>query len=125
MRALEEKVIINGIEYNLVGDYYVPNIALSDEELGFGFYGRKHLCFLREHKPEKYEELIRTNTLHRYINELDRAVHRRKQELLCKLLEDVATTAKSLNDCSLSEIQRIHSIYTEVETVIRAEYVYV
>ena len=125
MKALEEKVILNGIEYNLVGDYYVPNIPLSDEEVDFGFYGRKHLRFLREYRPEKYEELIRTNTLRSYLKELDRMVLRHKQELLSQLLAGVSSTAESLQECSLSEIRRIHSIYTEVETVIRAEYVYV
>ena len=49
----------NNIEYTLVGDYYLPNIAISDPPdalaqdgpAPIGRYGKMRRVFLIEHRP--------------------------------------------------------------------------
>ena len=44
---MENKKNINNIEYVLVGDYYIPDLKLSNEELPIGKYGRMHRGYLK------------------------------------------------------------------------------
>ena len=37
------------ITYTLVGDYYIPNIALPEENRPIGKWGRMHREYLKEH----------------------------------------------------------------------------
>lgn len=40
---------MNKLTYTLVGDYYIPDLALPEEKRPIGKYGRLHREFLREH----------------------------------------------------------------------------
>lgn len=121
---LKEKININGMEYVLVGDYYVPNIPLTDDEIGIGFYGRKHLSFMREYNREKYEELLHTNTLHDYLKDFEQMVLNRKQKLLSQCFREVGLSNDQPQNPSIEWMRKVHLIYTEVDVILRAEYVY-
>ena len=42
----------NGLWYELHGDYYLPCLAISEEEVHtIGIWGRMHQQYLREHRP--------------------------------------------------------------------------
>lgn len=41
----------NGLDYVLVGDYYIPDLALPQEDRPIGRWGRMHREYLREHRP--------------------------------------------------------------------------
>ena len=42
-----------GIEYRLVGDYYIPNLILPNRKnVTLGKYGRMRAKYLKEHKNE-------------------------------------------------------------------------
>ena len=44
---MENKKGINNIEYVLVGDYYIPDLKLPNEERPIGKYGRMHREYLK------------------------------------------------------------------------------
>ena len=39
---MKDRIKENGIEYKLVGDYYISVLELPDEERSIGKYGRMH-----------------------------------------------------------------------------------
>lgn len=41
---MEKRVTKNGIDYVLVGDYYIPDLKLPEENRSIGKYGRMHRC---------------------------------------------------------------------------------
>ena len=51
----EEK---NGLHYTLNGDYYLPDLKLSEEHRPIGKYGRMHREYLREVHPARLNTLI-------------------------------------------------------------------
>jgi len=67
------------IAYNLVGDYYLPNIALSDSPnaLPLGKYGMMHKAYLKEHKPILYSQLLLSEKLYPLCREIDEAATNR------------------------------------------------
>ncbi len=48
MEKLKERITENGIDYILVGDYYIPDLKLPEEDRSIGSYGRLHRDNLKE-----------------------------------------------------------------------------
>lgn len=44
---MESKKNINGMDYVLAGDYYIPDLKLPNEERPIGKYGRLHREYLK------------------------------------------------------------------------------
>ena len=45
------------MNYVLVGDYYIPDLKLPNEERPIGKYGRIHREHLKEHSPMRFHDL--------------------------------------------------------------------
>ena len=43
-----ERITTNGIDYGLIGDYYIPDMKLPEKERPIGKYGRMYREYLRE-----------------------------------------------------------------------------
>jgi hypothetical protein len=73
------------VNYIRVGDYLLPNIALSDivgESLApdappLGYYGMRHKAFLKEHKPVLYNQLLLSERLYPLCRAIDEAAAER------------------------------------------------
>ena len=42
----------NGLDYVLVGDYYVPDLKLPEEHRPIGMWGRLHRTYLEQYRPQ-------------------------------------------------------------------------
>jgi hypothetical protein len=69
-----------GISYRIVGDYLLPDIALSDppDAPPLGRYGMRHKAFLKEHKPALYSQLLLSERLYPLCREIDEAAANRR-----------------------------------------------
>ena len=47
VKLMENKKSIDNMEYVLVGDYYIPDLKLPNEERPIGKYGRLHREYLK------------------------------------------------------------------------------
>ena len=64
---MESKKNINGMDYVLAGDYYIPDLKLPNEERPIGKYGRMHLEYLKEHSPMRFHDLVPEGQLWTYL----------------------------------------------------------
>ena len=53
---MKERITKNGIDYVQVGDYYIPDLKLPEDERPIGKYGRMHREYLRENKPVLFND---------------------------------------------------------------------
>lgn len=61
----------NGLWYELHGDYYLPCLAIPEEEVHtIGIWGRRHQQYLREHRPMAYSDLVLCGKLHSYLADM-------------------------------------------------------
>ena len=74
-----------GIEYNLVNDYYIPNIVMPKPRRtgNVGKYGRMRARYLRENKKAKYSIMLIENELTSHLMDID-DICREKVDLLVK-----------------------------------------
>ena len=71
------------ITYTLVGDYYLPNIVLSDppDAPPLDKYGMMHKAFLKEHKPALYSRLLLSERLFPLCREIDEVASTRLETI--------------------------------------------
>ena len=55
---MENKKSINNMDYVLVGDYYIPDLKLPNEERPIGNYGRMYRGYLKDHNPMRFNDLV-------------------------------------------------------------------
>ena len=63
------------LTYTKVGDYYLPDIVLSDppDAPPLGKYGMMHKSYLKEHRPALYGQLLMSERLYPLCREVDEA----------------------------------------------------
>ena len=84
--AMKESFIENGIEYVRNGDYYIPNLTVSDDKVyNIGKYGRMHSIFIKENRPCIYSMKMLNGTWLAYLEEIDTTA----KEMLDKLIKDM------------------------------------
>ena len=77
-----------GIEYRSVGDYYIPNLVLENEEkIIFNKYGRMRFKFLKENKKAEYIIMFMNKTLRKHIVEIDKQAKESFKMLMAQMLE--------------------------------------
>lgn len=66
----------NGLDYMLVGDYYLPDF-MPFEASRLGKYGRMRLCYLKEHRPCTYTALLLSGKLYDDLHDADETAQRK------------------------------------------------
>ena len=75
------------ITYSKYGNYYLPDLVVSDEEpTTYGRFGRMRLRYLKEHRRATYINLKTSGQLIHHLNEIDREAN----EMLRLLIEQMA-----------------------------------
>lgn len=113
------------ITYTKNGDYYLPNIALSNTtHYHIGKYGRMRRAFLREHRPIQYSDLVLTERLFPHLAEIDEACHQRLEVMIPAMAEQEGATAALKRADQMEWVRRMNNIKARAEEIILAELVY-
>ena len=72
----------NGLSYTLHGDYYLPDLAVNEEELTYGKYGMLRKQFLKVHRPARYQYLLMTGELTAHLNRVDQETREQVETLV-------------------------------------------
>ena len=84
MSELKPRIKENGIDYILVGDYYIPDLKLPEEHRPIGKYGRMHREYLREVCPARLHTLTLTGELWTYLADLNEQAQKRLDTISCR-----------------------------------------
>lgn len=71
MKELKPRIHENGMDYVLVGDYYVPDLKLPEEHRPIGHWGRLHQSYLKQFCPMVYSDLLLSGKLHTVLADLN------------------------------------------------------
>ena len=125
MEKLKERITENSIDYILVGDYYIPDLKLPEENRPIGRYGRLHRDYLKEEHPARYSSLILTGKLWTYLAALNEQAEERLDLIIeqMKVAEGVTEELKAQNQ--LEWVGRMNNIRNRAEEIIRSELIYI
>ena len=94
----------SGLDYVLVGDYYIPAIELpEDDDRPIGKWGRMHRAYLEETNPLLLNHLILTGKLHSYLADLNKQAQNR-----CWLIIKQMAAAEGVTDQSYEQHREPH-----------------
>ncbi len=94
-KVLKEKFIDErtGIEYRVVGDYYIPNIKIPKaRRTGYiGKYGRLKLNYMKKYKIPEYTEMLLSNELKannqmEWVQKMNNIKHRAEEIILNEII---------------------------------------
>ena len=125
MEKLKERITENVIDYILVGDYYIPDLKLPEENRPIGRYGRLHREYLKQEHPARYSSLILTGKLWTYLADLNEQAEGRMDLIIkqMKAAEGVTEELKARNQ--LEWVGRMNNIRNRAEEIIKNELIYI
>ncbi len=110
--------------YSEVGDYRLPDLAVSEDEFIIGPWGQRHLRYLRQHRRICYVNLLTTGRLPAYLAEVDWQA----QEMFTLLTKQYAAaegvTEQLKAENQLEWARRMNSIQDRVTEVIHRDLIY-
>ena len=114
----------NGIEYRLVGDCYIPNLMLPEENRSIGFWGRLHRDYLKEHHPIRYDDLTLSGQLWTYLADLNEQAQSRLERIVRQMQESEDVTEDLKATDQLAWVQAMNSIRSRAEEILREELIF-
>ena len=121
---MKEKITKNGIKYVLVGDYYIPDLKLPEEERSIGKYGRMHREYLKENKPALFNDLVLSCQFWTYLADMNEQALNRLQAIISQMQKAESVTEKMKEDNQWEWIQRMGSIHNRAEEIVFNELIY-
>lgn len=124
MKQLKERITENGIDYILVGDYYIPDLKLTKESRPAGHYGRLHQEYLRQEHPARYQTLTLTGELWTYLADLNEQAQDRLDTIIrqMKAAEGVNEALKARNQ--MEWVRQMNNIRNRAEEIVLHELIY-
>ena len=112
------------INYIRVGDYFIPDLTLSEETRPMGKWGRMHREYLRENKPIQYNCLLLSGKLWTYLADLNEQAEDRLERMIeqMKATEGITEALKAADPMCWT--QRMNNITARAEEIIREELIY-
>ena len=113
------------INYIRMGDYYIPDLTLPEENRPICKWGRMHRDYLKEHKPIQYNCLLLSGNLWTYLAGLNERAQDRLERMIdqMKVSEGITEALKASDP--MAWVQRMNNIRARVEEIVREELIYV
>lgn len=124
MKELKERTTANGMEYILVGDYYIPDLQLPEETCPIGIWGRMHKDYLEQYHPVLYNDLILTGKLWTYLADLNEQAQNRLDCIIAQMKEAEEITEELKSQDQMAWVKAMNSIRNRAEEIIRVDMIY-
>ena len=71
--------------YTRVGDYYIPDLKVEQEERSIGKWGRMHRDYLKEYHPIRFNQLVLSGKLWTHLADLNEQAQQRMETLISQM----------------------------------------
>ncbi len=115
-----------GIEYNLVGDYYLPNLVLeAEEKVILNKYGLQRLNYLKEHKKADYIIMFMNKTLNKHLKEIQETAKVRVDTLIKEFAKQDHINEELKAKNQLEWVQMMNNCKNRAEEIVFSEIIYI
>ena len=113
----------NGLDYELVGDYYLPCLK-APEPPRVGRFGMMYQDYLRKHKKVTYSGLMLSGKLKEHIEDIDRQAEEMFSRLVDRMKQAEGVTEQLKAADQLEWVRRMNSIRNRAEEIVKSEVVF-
>ena len=116
---------MNELTYTRSGDYWIPNLSLSQQETQpLGKYGRLRKKYLQENRPVLWNSLILSEKLYPHLREIDETVNRRLEQMMPGLMQSAGVTEALKASDPMKWVGLMNSLKAQAEEAILTELIY-
>ena len=124
-----EKHIYNeqtGISYTLHGDYYLPDLALPEEERGveIGVWGQRHLRYIKKNRKVLYLNLLTSGKLNGHLADIDKQAEEMFSRFVKQMAEREGVTEKLKVDNQMEWVARMNNIRSRATEIVNNDLIY-
>ena len=110
------------IEYDLEGDYYIPNLVMpKQEKITLNKYGN----YLKEYKKADYTIMLMNGTLNTHVKEIQETADNRAQQIISELKVKSDLTEDMKNTDMFYWVGTMNSIKAQAEEIVFSELIYI
>ena len=115
-----------GGTYTQVGDYYLPDLKLPEEErqANIGVWGMRHKRFLRENHRVLYANLMTSGKLVTYLDDIEQQATDMFLRLVKELAEQENVTEELKSTDMMLWVQRMNNIRNRATEIVNADIIY-
>ena len=115
-----------GGTYTRVGDYYLPDLKLPEEEkqANIGVWGMRHKKFLKENHRVLYANLMTSGKLVTYLDDIERQATTMFLRLVKELAEKENVTEELKATDQMLWVQKMNNIRNRATEIVNAEVIY-
>ena len=110
-----------GLNYELVGDYYLIAGEDESEQEPIGIWGQRHGRYLREHKHAVYSALLISGKLDSYLRDIDRQAEAMLSQIVQQMAAQEGTTEELKIKDQMAWVGAMISIRQRAAEIVRAE----
>lgn len=112
------------LNYIRCGDYYIPDLKLTEESRPIGKWGRLHRDYLKEYHPIEFNLLALSGNFHGYLADLNEQAEDRLERIIIqiKAIEGVTEMQKATDPLGWTRI--MNNIRNRAEEIVLQELIY-
>ncbi len=113
------------ITYTQQGDYLLPDLKLPEQpKVEIGIWGKRHLKFIKNHRPILYTNLLTKCKLTEYLADIDEQAEDMFSRLVKQYAENEGVTEQLKANNQMLWVKRINSIRYRATEIINKELIY-
>ena len=110
------------ITYSKYGDYYLPDLVVSDEEpTTYGRFGRMRFEYLKEYRRATYINLKTSGQLTQHLNTVDRQSREMLELLVKQMAQEQGITEQMKAEDQMAWVGAMNNIRSAAEEVVMQE----
>ena len=115
-----------GGTYTRVGDYYLPDLKLPEEEkqANIGVWGMRHKRFLKENHRVLYANLMISGKFVAYLDDIEQQATAMFLRLVKELAENENITEKLKAENQMLWVQKMNNIRNRATEIVNSELIY-
>ena len=115
-----------GGTYTQVGDYYLPDLKLPEEEkrANIGVWGMRHKRFLKENHRVLYANLMTSGKLVAYLDDIEQQASAMFLRLVKELAEKENVTEELKVTDQMLWVQKMNNIRNRATEIVNAELIF-
>ena len=119
-------IMTNKITYTQQGDYLLPNLTLPEQpKVEIGIWGKRHLKYIKHHRPILYTNLLTSCKLTAYLADIDEQAEDMFFRLVKQLAEKEGITDQLKADNQMLWVKRMNNIRNRAEEIVNNELILV
>lgn len=113
-----------GLQYELVGDYYLIAGEDEPESRPIGIWGQRHLQYIRRHKRLLYSNLLISGKLNDYLADINEQAEEMFSRLVKQLAEKEGVTEALKAENQMLWVQKMNNIRSAAIEIVASGLIY-